>query len=79
MQTDLSNIRLNEQLQMLQLFKNPMPEKDFLQLTRLAVQLLAKKLDEEMKRLESEKGWTQKTYERWIEDKKAMVRLINGN
>lgn len=66
MEADLSNIKLNEQqLQMLQLFKNPMPEEDFLQLKRLAVQLLAKKLDEEMERLEAEKGWNQETYEQW--------------
>lgn len=66
MQPDLSNIRLNEQqLQMLQLFKNPMPEEDFLQMKRLAVHLLAKKLDAEMERLEGEKGWTGETYEQW--------------
>jgi len=66
MQPDLSNIKLNEQqLQMLRLFKEPMPEEDFLQMKRLAVQLLAKKVDEEMERLEKEKGWTQETYEQW--------------
>jgi hypothetical protein len=66
MQPDLSNIRLNEQqLQMLNLFKDPMPEEDFLQMKRLAVQLLAKKVDEEMDRLQKEKGWTQETYEQW--------------
>ena len=66
MQPDLSNIRLNEQqLAMLQLFKTPMTEEDFLQIKRLAVQLLAKKVDEEMERLEKEKGWTQETYEQW--------------
>ena len=66
MQSDLSNIRLNEQqLDMLRLFKEPMPDEDFLQIKRLVVQLLAKKLDEEMERLEKEKGWTQETYEQW--------------
>ena len=66
MQPDFSNIRLNEQqLQMLNLFKDPMPEEDFLQMKRLAVQLLAKKVDEEMDRLQKEKGWTQETYEQW--------------
>ncbi len=66
MYEDLQNIKLNEQqLQMLQLFKDPMPEEDFLQMKRLAVQLLAKKVDEEMERLEKEKGWTQETYEQW--------------
>jgi len=66
MQPDLPNTRLNEQqLQMLRLFKDPMPEEDFQQMKRLAVQLLAKKVDEEMERLEKEKGWTQETYEQW--------------
>ncbi len=66
MHEDLQNIKLNEQqLQMLELFKDPMPEEDFLQMKRLAVQLLAKKVDEEMERLEKEKGWTQETYEHW--------------
>ena len=64
MQPDLSNIRLNEQqLDMLRLFKEPMPEEDFLQIKRLAVQLLAKKLDEEIERWEKEKGITEEYYE----------------
>ncbi len=66
MQPDLANIKLNEQqLQMLRLFKDPMPEADFLRMKRLTVELLAKKLDEEMERLKGEKGWTAETYEQW--------------
>lgn len=43
MQPGLSNTRLNkQQLQMLRLFKDPMPEEDFQQMKRLTVQLLAK-------------------------------------
>ncbi len=38
---------LNEQqVLMLRLFKTPLPEKDFLQMRKLAVKLLSKKLDE---------------------------------
>ncbi len=66
MQTDFPNTQLNEQqLDMVRLLKIPMAEEDYLQMRRLAVQLLAKKIDEEMERLEKEKGWTQDTYEQW--------------
>lgn len=66
MQSNLSDIKLNEQqLDMLQLFKDPMPEEDYQQMRKLAVHLLAKKLDNEMERLEKEKGWNQETYEQW--------------
>jgi len=41
------NEHLNEQqVLMLRLFKNPLPEEDFLQMRKLAVKLLSKKLDE---------------------------------
>ena len=33
---------------MIRLFKNPIPEEDFIQMRRLAVQLLSKHLDEVM-------------------------------
>ena len=47
MATDLNvNDHLNEQqVLMLRLLKNPLPEKDFLQMRKLAVKLLSKKLD----------------------------------
>jgi hypothetical protein len=64
MQPDLSNIKLNEQqLHMLNLFKEPMPEEDFLQMKRLAVQLLTKKLDSTTDAWEKEKNITQEYYE----------------
>jgi len=64
MQPDLSNTRLNEQqLQMLRLFKDPMPEEDFQQMKRLAVQLLAKKLDGLVETWEKENGITEDYYE----------------
>lgn len=64
MQPDLSNIRLNEQqLHMLRLFKDPMPEEDFLQMKRLAVQLLARKLDGLVEDWENKKGVTENYYD----------------
>lgn len=64
MQPDLPNTRLNEQqLQMLRLFKDPMPEEDFQQMKRLAVQLLAKKLDKLVETWEHENGITEDDYE----------------
>jgi hypothetical protein len=47
---------LNEQqVLMLRLFKTPLPEKDFLQMRKLAVKLLSKKLDEVVE------AWEEKT------------------
>ena len=64
MQPDLSNIKLNEQqLHMLNLFKTPMPEEDFLQMKRLAVQLLAKQLDSVVDEWEKENNITPEYYE----------------
>ena len=58
--------RLNQQqLDMLRLFQSPMPEQDYNEIKKLVVKTLAKNIDDEMKRLEKEKGWTSETYERW--------------
>ena len=58
--------KLNEQqLEMLRLFKNPMPRQDFDEIKRVVVNILAKSIDDEMKNLEKEKGWTPETYEQW--------------
>jgi hypothetical protein len=53
----LNNNQLNQQQQdMLRLFKNPMPDEDYNQMRRLAVQLLSKQLDNKLDAWESEKG-----------------------
>ena len=63
---DNTNTRLNEQqLDMLQLFKNPMPQEDYDQIKRLAVKILAKNIDDEMSTLEKKNGWTEETYDQW--------------
>ena len=50
---------LNEQqLDMIRLFKKPMPENDFLQIRKLAVQLLGKQLDEVMDNWEKDNNIT---------------------
>ncbi|MEO8112076.1 MAG: hypothetical protein ABI594_18650 [Ginsengibacter sp.] len=60
------NIKLNQQqLDMLRLFQNPMPEQDYLEIKRVIVKALAKNIDTEMELLEKEKGWTEQTYEDW--------------
>lgn len=37
----------------------------FNDLKRFVVKILARNIDEEMERLEKEKGWTKETYEQW--------------
>ena len=62
----LEPTRLNEQqLEMLSLFKDPLPEDDFNEIKRHVVKILAKNIDDEMERLERQKGWTSDTYEQW--------------
>lgn len=66
MQQHSINPLLNEQqMDMLRLFKNPMPQKDYDEIKKLAVKLLARNIDEEMGNLEKEQGWNQDTYEQW--------------
>ena len=55
---------LNEQqILMLRLLKNPMPEGDFIQIRRLAVKLLAKQIDETVEQWEINNNVTAETYE----------------
>ena len=68
MQQNLSEdiTRLNQQqLDMLRLFQSPMPEQDYNEVKRFVVKILAKNIDDEMERMQKEKGWTQETYEQW--------------
>jgi hypothetical protein len=56
---------LNEQqLMMLRLLKNPMAESDFIQIRRLAVKLLSKKIDETVEEWESKNNITADSYEK---------------
>lgn len=55
----------SQQQDMLRLFKNPMSESDYIEIKRFIVKKLSKNIDDEMERLEKEKGWTQETYEQW--------------
>jgi hypothetical protein len=55
---------LNEQqLLMLRLLKNPMPEGDFIQIRRLAVKLLSKQVDETIEEWEVKNNITEESYE----------------
>jgi hypothetical protein len=63
---ELISDSLNEQqIMMLRLLKNPMPENDFLQIRRLAVKLLAKQIDESIEEWETKNDITADTYEQW--------------
>jgi hypothetical protein len=61
-----ANTKLNEQqMDMLQLFKNPMAQEDYEQIKRLAVKILAKNIDDGMSDLEKKNNWNTDTYEQW--------------
>lgn len=65
MEAVLNNPQLNEQqVLMLRLLKKPLPEEDFVQMRRLAVQLLAKQIDEITDKWELENNITEETYEK---------------
>jgi len=60
----LTSNPLNEQqLLMLRLLKNPLPEASFTQIRQLAVKLLANQLDETIENWENANGITEKDYE----------------
>lgn len=60
----VENSKLNEQqLDMLKLLKNPLPEQAFAKIRRLAVQLVAEQLDNIMDRWEQENDVTPETYQ----------------
>lgn len=66
---------LNEQqIMMLRLLKNPLPDADFQQVRRLAVKLLARKLDEVTEDWEKKNHITDETY---VKLSKSHFRLKN--
>lgn len=61
---ELTSDALNEQqLLMLRLLKKPMPEASFIQIRQLAVELLAKQLEENIDEWEVQNGITEKDYD----------------
>jgi hypothetical protein len=62
---ELTPGQLNEQqLLMLRLFKKPLPEASFVRIRQLAVELLAKQLDETIEEWEVQSGITAEDYEK---------------
>ena len=59
-----SNSLNDQQVMMLRLLKNPLPEEDFVQMRRLAVRLLTKQLDENIDKWELENDITEEVYEK---------------
>ena len=65
MNTGIDNPQLNEQqVLMLRLLKNPLPEEDFIQMRKLAVKLLAKQIEDITDKWELENDITEETYEK---------------
>ncbi|HEY8781344.1 MAG TPA: hypothetical protein VIM16_07020 [Mucilaginibacter sp.] len=61
---ELKSDSLNEQqLLMLRLLRKPLPEDSFTRIRQLAVELLAKQLDETIEEWEIQNGITEKDYE----------------
>lgn len=54
----------DQQVIMLRLLKKPLPEEDFMQMRRLAVNLLAKNLDESIEKWETENDISEETYDK---------------
>ncbi|SDE24116.1 hypothetical protein [Niabella drilacis] len=65
MSVTLENPNLNEQqVLMLRLLTNPLPEADFAQVRRFVVKLLAKQIDSTIEEWEQENNVTEATYEK---------------
>lgn len=80
MQPNLPSGRLNEQqLDMIRLFEKPMPEEDYLQIRRLAVQLLAKQLDKLVEEWEEKNGITEEYYEKLSKEHLRSSTNISSN
>lgn len=69
METYLNNPQLNEQqLDMIWLFRKPLPKEYFMQIKRLAVQLLGRQLADTMGKWEEENHITEADYEKLIKE-----------
>ncbi|MFT4093359.1 MAG: hypothetical protein QM640_06945 [Niabella sp.] len=69
METILNNIQLNEQqVLMLRFLKKPLPDEDFVQMRRLAMQLLAKRIEAVTDKWEIENNITEETYDKLSKD-----------
>jgi len=60
---EISSVLNEQQVLMLGLLKNPLPEADFQQMRNLAVKLLASKLDVIIEDWEDKKNITEETYD----------------
>lgn len=67
MATTLDTPLNEQQLRMLPLFKDPLPEEDFEQMRRLAVKLLAQRADELISDWEEKNNITEEHYDRLSE------------
>lgn len=65
MENSLKDIRLNEQqLDMIRLLRNPMPEEYFLELKRLTIKLLGRQIETKVDEWETKNNITEDYYEK---------------
>jgi hypothetical protein len=58
----------NLQMELLKVFNRDLPDEQVLEIRSLLADYFLKKADEELERLENEKGWTAETYEKWANE-----------
>lgn len=58
----------NLQMELLKMFNRDLPDEQVLEIRSLLADYFLKKADEELERLEKEKGWTAETYEQWANE-----------
>jgi hypothetical protein len=58
----------NLQMELLKIFNRDLPDEQVLEIRSLLAEYFLNKADEELERLEKEKGWTAETYEQWANE-----------
>lgn len=80
METYLNNPHLNEQqLDMIRLLRKPLPREDFIQIKRLAVQLMGKQLEDMMGKWEEDNNITEADYEVISKEQQKKQEISRNN
>ncbi len=61
----------NLQIELLQLYSQDVSEEDLIAIKRLLAKYFADRASDEMDKLWEEKGWTNKTMDKWLSDEDA--------
>lgn len=73
MEVSVKKIEMQKRIEfhkdLMTLLQNNLPEKDVNALRKIIADYFIDKLNEEMEKLEEEKGWTKETYDQWLNEK----------